>query len=238
MAASAHLRLPPAARPRTALLAALLALALLAGWELVLGASSLAGVPFETSVSLLRERVLAHEEDQAARVAFLGSSRTFCGISPEEFLLSSGHAVPVDMLAAPGTSSVRLLRLMSDRGRLHGVAVVEVLPDIFYRDHPAPLALKAQAELESAQWYVDMDQTLHQCSAKLHVFSPRASPLGRSRRILRRMSGLEDPQEEAAHLRAHISHQSGWTEIVPNPGYLRHARHEILQVAAGAYAHK
>lgn len=227
LANSAHLRLPPAARPRTVLVAALLVLALLAGWELLLAATGVAADPTHGSPDRIAGKLRAAAKSEAPRVLALGSSRTFVGVNTTDVAAHAG--VPADMLTLAGSSAMGLLRPLADTGAPPGIVLVEVLPAPFYSDSVGPLALQVSTSLNQAGLYADAGLALDDAFCRLRLVGASGSPSEWLRAELRRRMYPETDAEPAAT--SYVIHEDGWHELSPNAAFLVWARQEMNHMA-------
>lgn len=233
---SAHLRVP-ADSGRRVLLLALGALVLgLGGWEWFLAGQGIQprfGTAEPELVAWRMETVVRQDEPQ---VLFLGSSRTFVDINPEDVGEEAGTS-RVSMLTAPGSSSVGLLRPLVDRGGVRGVVIVEVFPTSFYGDRSSPGIRTVEAKLSQASWFTVLEGRALDSVYRLRLFADTGAPTQLAREALQR--NLEPGKAEREPASAvYAEHRNGWHELNPNPAFLEVAARDELHAAEMVFRNK
>ncbi|MCC6572672.1 MAG: hypothetical protein IT462_02675 [Planctomycetes bacterium] len=233
--ASVRTRVATASSPRQVFLGLAVFALLAGGWELILWwrGESLASNPTELVQTAHQLRTMA--ESRKPQVTFVGSSRTFIGISPgtvrEE--LDSAN-VEVRVLALAGASARPLAELLDTHVQFRGVVVIEVFPSVTYIDASTPSSDALQAWLARARWFDEAEHALLVARTSLRMCSETNAPMILLRDFARRFSSNSLDESEGADApisAAFIWHQDGWVELRPNKAFLESAVQDMAHAA-------
>lgn len=227
-------RRPKVAKGRTLLAAMAVLSALTIAWEAHL--RNVGAQRMEIGVELIAtaHRLKAVQSANEPQVVFVGSSRTFVGVSPRH--VASGAELKhtdVSLFALPGTSARPLAEFLDDNVGFTGVVIAEVNPVVTYLDSPSAFVVRIMERLQMADWFEDAEYRLESARASLRLAAEQNAFVIRLRHELRRIVRVAtgEAADELAMSDAYRGHEDGWTELRPNAAFLDFAAKDIVHAA-------
>lgn len=200
----------PALTPRHGVVCLLLAALFLGAWEGLLATQDAPREPRSHQPERWRARQAAARA-LPARLTFLGTSRTRCGVVPGEVAKAAGLAPEaVVNLGIENTSPLPLLSDLLARGWPRGLVVVEVMPGNFFAEPRGPIP----ALREVPPWEAP-DLALRQAwRSRTRLSNEENRPQVLGHELLRHWAGKAHHPLRDPPLRLH---PDGWLEFRPHP---------------------